>query len=443
MKKFLSYALVAMMIVATVAVSASAVEFVKGDGYDTWSGASYSDSTNAGKSPVSMNVNEDGSVTVEQGGYYKEFKSDNNFGGVATKDMVGLDGLEVTVNFEEVPSPTNDCWFGVLLVQNPYPFNTGDMAPTGGYNPLIRFNTNYVEFYSPTFTGLGNSTSTDPAAPDGMFGLQSGDTLTMSVKYELGQYMVTYKHNDMVYEVPADKTIDASNLFLDTLGGKAHVVVTGTLLGDLNTWKYTVSVKEGEGISEEELANRAFELSKNEVKTSIETYLSDIDTCLADGIMAAGGVADDNVAAALSTIAQAKVDMEEIAAELVDAADQEALDLLNTDAIAVRGAATAAVDEIVNVYAEGVEPLTEVPEGAVEAITPSGETTRPSKQVKEEEATKKPSNTNGPVNVPEPVVTEEEDAKAGFPVWAIILIVVAVVVVVVVVVVLGKKKKNQ
>ena len=365
MKKFLSYALSAIMIVAMIAVSVSAVEFVKGDGYNTWSGPSYADSVNMGLSPVTMTVNEDGSVTVEQGGYYRTFQSDNNYGGVATAEKVGLDGLEVTINFEEVPVPTNDCWFGLLLLQNPYPFNTADMAPTGGYNPLIRFNVPNLEFYSPTFTGLGNSDMTEPAAPYGMFALQSGDTLKMSVKYKFGQYFVTYVHNDMVYEVPADKTIDASNLFVGQYGGKAHVVVTGTLLGDLNTWKYTVSVKEGVGITDEQLAAQEFELSKGAAATDIETYASDIEYYYEEALKTAGydAVEYDDIMEALYDIVEARDEVAQAEEDLGIAADADAIAKALDDAVNARIKARDAYYDV-EWYAEdyGIEKLYYVPD---------------------------------------------------------------------------------
>ena len=401
MKKFLSFALVAMMIVVA-AVSVNAVEWVAGDGYDVYSGASYGEATVVEKSPVELTVNEDGSATVAQGGYYKaytEANGYNNFGGVATAEKVGLNGLEVVVNFDTVPAYTNDCWFGVLLVQEAHPFDTTNMAPTGGWNPLIRFNQPYLEMYSPTFGGLGNSTATDPASPAGMFGLQSGDTLKMNVEYKLGQYYITYTHNDMVYEVPADKTLDASNLLLDQ-EGKAHVVVTGTLLGDLCDWKYTVSVTEGEGVSEEELANREFEQSKGAAAAEVKTYVGDMANFLAKAKETVGETTNEDVLALVDAIDAVVATSDALVAGIEEAADADAVAAALQAAKDARKVADdnfKSIEDYIATYGE--EALT----GAAEEEAPAEET-------------------------------------AGFPVWVIVVIVV--VVVVIAAVALGKKKKN-
>ena len=106
MKKFLSYALVAVMLVAAVAVSASALTWSTGEGLWVHEGANYGSAEATKASPVVVTNNDDGSITVEQGGYWKAPYTN---GGVFTKELVGLDGLSVELYFEKAPIATNDC----------------------------------------------------------------------------------------------------------------------------------------------------------------------------------------------------------------------------------------------------------------------------------------------------------------------------------------------
>ena len=69
MKKFLSYALVAVMLVAAVAVSASALTWTTGEGLWVHEGADYGSAEATKASPVVVTNNDDGSITVEQGGF--------------------------------------------------------------------------------------------------------------------------------------------------------------------------------------------------------------------------------------------------------------------------------------------------------------------------------------------------------------------------------------
>ena len=418
MKKFLSYALVAMMIVATVAVSVSAVSWVKGDGYNVYSGANYSDSEIVAKSDVTMTDNGDGSVTVKQGGYYKAYTGDNNYGGVATAEKVGLDGLEVVVDFAEAPTPTNDCWFGILLLEEPRVFNTADMASNGGWLPLIRFNVPNLEYHGDMFSNDGGQSDVN----GNMFGIQSGDTIKMSVKYAYGQYIITYDHNGQVFEVPADKSLSASNRLLED-GGMAHVVVTGTLLGDLCDWEYTVSVKEGEGISAEELANREFELSKGSVGAEISGFASDIDGYYNEVVALAAEnnrSEDEEILAELAAIDQAKLDVEAAALAVEEAPDAAAVEAAKTAAIDARTAAKNALDNA-NLYIEINGAAEE--EKKEEPKTDASETPAPEADAAEE-------------------TEEKAEGKDNKTLIIIIIVVVVVAVVAVVAVVLGKKKKQ-
>lgn len=410
MKKFLSLALVAIMLVASVAVTASAVDFVAGAGYDLYSGASYSEAVNEGKAPNTMTVNDDGSVTVEQSGYYKDPKGDENFGGVATAEKVGLNGLVVEIAFDEVPAVTSgsDCWFGLHLMAQPKVFNTGDIPGNPGYIPLIRFNRPNVEFYEgvTAFSGTG-STEINP----NIFGFKAGDVLKMSVKYELGQFMITYDHNGETYEVPADKTLAASDaVFAD---GTAYVVVTGTCLGLESNWKYTVKVTEGAALTEEEIASKAFEQSKKAAADVVAESLEDAKSALEDAKELAGDMDDAEVLDAIAAIEAAIVEAEAADADIIAAADEAAVAAAQEKAVAAKNAATGAVDTI---------------EAYIEMMG--------------DEEAEEPAEDEAPAADEAPAVDEAPEETEGVNVGLIIAIIAIVVVVVVVLAVVLKKKKN-
>jgi hypothetical protein len=244
MKKFLIYCLVAMMLVASVSVvaSAAASDWTKGDGFHVYQSADpATPKVTAGRVQVEANSpvtieNADGEygVKVAHKGYYE---SGDNWGGVVSKEVFGLNGLEVTVNFEEVPvvDGSDDCWIALDLVAEERSFRTNDP-----YNPglidLIRFGRPEIELYgSKGWGGIGKS-----GINGSDFAVKSGDTLKLAVRYELGQYIVTFTHNDTAtYEVPAELTLQASDEVWTE--GTARVLVMASCFGVDKNFKYTVN----------------------------------------------------------------------------------------------------------------------------------------------------------------------------------------------------------
>ncbi len=402
MKKFLSCCLVAVMLVSVFAVSASALSWTAGEGFIAFEGVSYSEKTEIGPSPVVYTDNGN-SVDVKQGGYYD---GANINAGVMTNEKVGLDGLEVTVDFKKAPIATNDCWFAIHLMQKPELFNTGKMAENMGYVNLIRFGDPKLEMYTETFGGVGSS---EIGANDNMFAIKTGDKLTLKVRYEYGQYVMTYDHNGKIYEVPADKTLSHSeNAFAED--GMAHVVVTGSLLGADNDWEYTVTVKEGVGISEEQKANAAFEKSKKVVLDEIVSYAAQIAQFEAVANSAVEGKdysADEDIVAAFAAIETAKADVEAAKTALVEAADDAAVAAVKESAgaaVAVARNASASVEELSVFLGDEAEEAPAVDETDVE-------------------------------------IAPEAEEGSMLPI-IIAIIAVVIVVIAVVAVVLGKKKKN-
>ncbi len=408
MKKFLSYALVAMMLVAVVAVSASALTWGHGEGLWVHEGASYSDAQPTALSPVVVTNNDDGSITVEQGGYWKGPYLD---GGVYTNELVGLDGLSVELYFEKAPVATNDCWFAIHLLDKSQLFTTD--ANTLGYKNLIRFVDPKMEYYAPSWGGNGAS---EIGANDNIFAIVTGDTIKMDVKYELGQYIVTYTHTtgDLVrsFTVPADKTLDVSKEVFNATG-KAYLSICGSLLGPESDWKYTVKVTEGVGLTDEQIAAQAFEQGKSVNKASIEGYAVAIEGHKTAALAALEGknyAEDAAINEALADLDAAIADAEAAKADIVAATDEEASAAALAKAEAAKAAAAAAQAT--------VEEMAEYLEAPVEDA-PADE---------------------APVVDPAPVV---EDEAEGLGVLPIIIIVVVVIAVIVVVVLVSKKKKKD
>ena len=408
MKKFLSYALVAMMIIAAVAVSASALTWTSGEGLWVHTGADYGSSEAVALSPVVLTNNDDGSITVEQGGYWKSPYTD---GGVATVEEVGLDGLSVEVYFEKAPIATNDCWFAIHLMDQAKLFTTD--ATTLGYKNLIRFADPKMEYYLPQWGGNGAS---EIGANDNIFAIQTGDTIVMDVKYELGQYIISYTHKtaagDKTFTVPAEKTLDVSKDVFNATG-KAHVSICGSLLGAESDWKYTVKVTEGVGLTDEQIAAQAFEQGKSVSKASIDAYAVAVEAHKAAALSYLEGKdasADTAITEALAAIDAAIADVAAAQAEVVDAADEEAV------------AAALAKAEGAKVAASAAEATVEEMAEYLEAPVEEGE--------------------EAPVVDAAPVVDETPAEEGGNMLPIIIVIVVVVIVVAVVAVVASKKKKK-
>ena len=413
MKKFLIYCLVAMMLVASVSVvaSAAASDWTKGNGFHVYQSEDpATPKKTSGRvqveqnSPVTIEDAEgDYGVTVAHKGY---FESADNWGGVVSNEKFGLNGLELTVVFEEVPvvDSSDDCWIALDLVSEPRSFST--KAP---YNPgiidLIRFGIPNVEIYGSTAWGkIGES------GPRGSgFAVKSGDTLKLSARYELGQFFITYTHNDAVtWEIPADLSLQASDeVFTD---GTAHVLVMASCFGVDKNFKYTVNVKPGVALTAEEIANKEFEKSKTANVLAAREAVEEITGILED----AKEVAGDNTA---SDVTDAVAVIEAALATATEAADTAANAATTEESDAAAVAADAAITEAEEAFA-GLEAFIELfgDEAPVEEA--------PTEETPAEETP----------------ATEVPEESAGVPVWVWIAI-AAVVVVVVLVVVLGKKKK--
>ena len=142
----------------------------------------------------------------------------------------------------------------------------------------------------------------------------------MNVDYIDCQYVMSYEHitetGIKFFEVPADKTLDVSLEVFSVNGGKAYVSILGSVLGLDSDWEYTVSVKEGEDLTDEQITAQEFELSKGSTRASINE--------LAAGVVKAREAADEAIidkAGAMedADVLEAYAELDEADAEITEA----------------------------------------------------------------------------------------------------------------------------
>ena len=425
MKKFLVYCLVAIMLVASVSVvaSAAASDWTKGNGFHVYRPADETQPKSAANMSAETRIETNSPVTTQDAagefgvkvahkGY---FETGDNWGGVVSNERFGLDGLEITVAFEQVPEvdSSDDCWIALDLVNEPRSFTTGaNFNP--GFIQLVRFGRPEVEVYGSTgwaYLGASGINGSD-------FAVKSGDTLKLNVRYENAQYIITVSHNDAVsFEVPTEFTYPLSDeIFLD---GTAHALVMASCFGVDKNFKYTVNVKPGNPLTEEQIAAKAFEKAKVANIATVEASVKDITDILEDALEEAG---DSTIEEVTSNVAVIEAALETATAqlELANAATNE------EESNAARDAAVAAkvkADEALSALETYMEffgdsaPVEPTPDETGDAAT--------------EETPDAADN------------QENNDNDRDYDwVWSLIAAVVVVVVAVVVVVVLGKKKKN-
>lgn len=264
MKKFISLALVAVMLVASVSVvaAAAAADWVAGNGFNIIAKDKSEVSKN---SPVTVTDGANGAVAVSHGGYYQNGK---DWGGVASTNAYNLNGLEVTIKFDQVPEATaaDDCWISIDFLEKAQLFQVGDVAGNRGFMNLIRFSRPFIEVYEgvTSFNKVGDSQS---ATDNSMFAIKSGDTVKYKVTYADSQYKFTFSNGDKSYEIPAAQTKQLTDVFAT---GKAHIAVAASLMGsEKDAFKYQiVSITDGKEKTAEEIAAEA--KAKEEAKAKAE-----------------------------------------------------------------------------------------------------------------------------------------------------------------------------
>jgi len=409
MKKFLSIALVALML-CTVALAAAptVAEFTANNGFFIYENKSTKLDPEV-QDPAEMADTATG-LQVVHGGYYT---SGDNCGGVVSNEKYDLNGFTATVYFEKAPEVTTDtdCWVAMDFLAAPRAFYTNNFNVENGGNQgilnLIRFGRPYFEAYEGItgFSQTWNSQSVD-ASVNAMFSITSGTTLTVKVaRTETNTYTLTFSREGFEdYTIPYEWAV--GDLFAD---GKAHFsVIASCEIAPENGWTYYITnIENGVALTEEEIA--AMEAAKAEAErlANVEAATKETD-----------GVAEDVaeiVARAEATGSQAAIDKAAEAQAAIDAsyAAIEANEF--EEAKTQSDLARDLVKETKDLCKEAEE----------EAAPNEGEVVEGGDEVVEGDE-----------------VAEGDDAaeEGGFPLWIVFVIIAVVVVVVVVVVVLGKKK---
>ena len=286
MKKFLSFALVAVMLVAAVSVIAfaeapKAADFTANNGFFIYDGK---ENNTEVQDPATLTDTAQG-LQIVHGGYYT---SGDNCGGVVSTNKYDLNGFEATIYFEKAPEVTTetDCWVAVDFLAAPRGFFTNNFNLEGenpgnqGILDLIRFGKPYLEVYNgiTDFNQVYNTQSVD-ATVNEMFAIKSGTTLTVKVaRNENGTYQLTFAREgfeDFVvpYEFPVQ------DVFPD---GKAHFsVIASCEIAPEDGWTYYITdVKNGAEMTAEEIAAIQEAKAAAELAAKTEDYKKETDRAM-------------------------------------------------------------------------------------------------------------------------------------------------------------------
>ncbi len=404
MKKFLSIALVAIMLtVAAVAAAPKADEFTANNGFFIYKDGEKTDI----QDPATMTDTAKG-LQVVYGGYYT---SGTNCGGVVSTEKYDLNGFTATVFFEKVPpvDMTTDCWVSMDFLAAPRAFHTGNFNVANGGNQgimnLIRFSKPFIEAYDGVekFSQKWHSQALD-ASVNNMFSITSGTTLTVKVaRTEANTYTLTFSRDGFEdFTLPYEWTV--GDIFAD---GKAHF----SLIASCNTseedgWvQYITNIENGVAMTEEEM--QAIADAKAEAEREVKT---------AEALKETDGVAED-------------------VAEIVARAEATGSDA----AIAKAEEAQAAIDaSYAAIEAADFEEAKAQSDLARDLIK---ETKDLCKEAEDEAESSDNTENKGENKADNAGATDAAtEAEGGVPAWIWILVAAVVVVVVVVVIVLGKKK---
>lgn len=409
MKKFLSIAIAAVMLVAAFSVVAlaeapKAEEFTANNGFFIFEGKENKTDV---QDPATL-ADTDKGLQIIHGGYYQ---SGDNCGGVVSNEMYGLDGFEATVYFEKAPEvdSSTDCWVAFDFLKASRPFFTGNFNVENGGNQgilnLVRFGKPYIEFYEGItgFSGTYNSQSVD-ATVNAMFSITSGTTLTVKLaRTETGAYEMTFAREGFEdFTIPY--TFEMQDVFPD---GEAYfsVIASCEVAGEDGWTYYITDIKEGTPLTEEEKTAIAEAKAAAELAEKIEAATKET------------GKAEEKAKEALER-AEATGDAEAIAK--------------------AQDAVKAVEDSYAAIEAEDVELAAEMSDLARDYAKEANDLSKAAEKADDASDNKSEEKKDTASNVDSADDTEE---SAGFPVWAIVLIIVVVAAIVVVAVVVSKKKK--
>lgn len=241
MKKIITLALAVLMItaMAVVVCAADTENWIAGNGFNIVDETKQVVSEN---SPVTLTEQSATVVDVSHGGYYQDGV---NWGGVASKEAYALENLTIRVTYTKVPAvdEKTDCWMYIGALSKPQIFQVKDIPGNPGYVNLLRFAGKKLEIYegATKFEVVGSITT----APE-LFDIKTGDSITVQfLKNANGLYQVKYTKGDLT--ALTEKTFDFDKL----LGGKAHVVVSGSrIASEKDAFAYTVEVNPAPAVPE-------------------------------------------------------------------------------------------------------------------------------------------------------------------------------------------------
>lgn len=404
MKKFLSFVVVAVMLVTTLSVATLAAmpkasDFIANNGFFIYDTEAKAFSETRDPATVSDTAN---GVKVVHGGYYAK---GDDFGGVTSAEKYDLNGLTVTIYFETVPEVTvdTDCWIAIDFLAAQRGFYTNNFDPANGGNNgvinLLRFGKPYTEFYGPSAWSQSYGSGSEDTTVNGMFAVKSGTTLTVKLdRTATGTYTYTYSREGFEdFVVPYE--FNLQDIMPD---GKGYVVVTASCKtsGEDAFTYYIKDVTNGKALTEEELAAAAEAKAAAELAKALE---------------------------------EATVEVQK-SEEKANEAMAEAKAIGDEDAISK---AQDALDAIADAYAaiedKKPEEAIKLSDLARDYVKESGDFVKAAEKDAESKGEKADDETN---NVGEPQ-TEEK----SFPVVPVVIIVVVAAVVVAAVIVIAKKKK--
>ncbi len=436
MKKFLSICLVALMMAACVSVAAFAAanDWVAGTGYQPYDDASgWSEVDGGTKFPTTVKDVADG-VQVTHGGTYK---TGVNWGGVATKKMYNLDGLEISVRFDKVPATTadTDCWIAIDFLRKPEAFQTGNIAGNPGFMQLIRYSKSFSAIYvNPiSFSAVGQTDAND------LFFVEAGDVLGMKVEYVDGLYEFTYSKNGEAVKYDFDTT-DLVDTFKD---GKAHVFVSASIKknASANDYVYTIlSLKDGVEKTQEQIDNEAIALAAREAseyaedaRAAADEAVTYIEKFATENNPGAAAMAETFAAEADAAAAEAEAAAEEAKA----ATTIEEVDAAVLKAEIAKDAAKAAAKSAKNADEEAEKKAAEE-----EALGGATDENKEDDKADNEKVENKPETDEDVDNAND----DENGDKDFFEKYGLLLTIVGIIVVViiigVVILLVMKKKKN-
>ncbi len=261
MKKLLLCTLAALMVFALgVAVSAEN-EYGYQEVGDWYVGKGFPIAGTDGEVSKPIVTEGDGFVNVATGGWYTDGAI---WGGIASKDLYMLDGLEVELQFSKVVD-NGERWINIGFFEKPDIFKVSDIASNRGYGNLIRPSAEDTAIHWNHIEAIKNFAPTGPVLS---VPFTQDLKLTMKVqKLENGNWQFVLNDN------PSPEYASFAEVFK---GDRAYIVIATSAQHaiDKDSFKYTVKVtgEKAAALTEDEVKawDEAIEEQKAAAKAEAE-----------------------------------------------------------------------------------------------------------------------------------------------------------------------------